>query len=74
MDDKCKDDLSDILNKLNIALHELADLTEIIVLGLESESMNNMELAISCVCTLKRLLEDAGLMSEDAINVLENSV
>lgn len=50
------------------------DLTDIIILALESECMNNMELAISSVCILNRLLKDAGLMSEGAINILDNSV
>lgn len=74
MDDKCKNDLSDKLNKLNIYIHELVVLTDIIILALESECMNNMELSISSVSILNRLLKDAGLMSEGAINILDNSV
>lgn len=74
MDIENKRELSEQLNLMNISIKEIIDLTEIMLLGLESEKVDSMEMVISGICILNKLLKDKGLKIEYAIDSLDGSV
>ncbi len=56
MSDNSNQELSNQLNVLNISLHELIDLTDIMLSGLKSEDSISAETMVSAVSILNRLL------------------
>ncbi|MDF2540856.1 MAG: hypothetical protein K0S47_574 [Herbinix sp.] len=60
--------LSDKMNEINIAIQELVDLTDIMLIALEGGEITSIELAISGISILKKELKVVAVLTENAIS------
>jgi hypothetical protein len=65
--------VTNMLNKLNINLHEIIDVIDILLLGFENDKINSNEMVISCISVLKKLIKEAVCILNDEMNRFEGT-